>query len=56
VLATAVIVSLGAFVMYGVEHGRNPTIASVGDAFSWAIVTATTVGYGDISPTTTEGG
>jgi len=55
VLATAVIVSLGAFGIYGVEHGRNPTITSVGDAFWWAIVTATTVGYGDVSPTTTEG-
>jgi voltage-gated potassium channel len=55
VLITTVVVSLGALSIYGAEHGQNPNIKSVGDAFWWSIVTATTVGYGDVSPITTEG-
>lgn len=55
VLMTTVVVSLGALSIYGAEHGQNPNIKSVGDAFWWSIVTATTVGYGDVSPITTEG-
>jgi voltage-gated potassium channel len=55
VLMTVVVVGLGAGGIFAVEHGQNANIRSIGDAFWWAIVTTTTVGYGDVSPVTTEG-
>lgn len=33
----------------------EPTVESIGDGFYWALVTVTTVGYGDITPTTPSG-
>jgi len=54
-LATTVVIGLGAIGIFAVERGQNNHIQSVGDAVWWAVVTATTVGYGDVSPVTAEG-
>ena len=54
-LTAVVVISLGAMGIFAVERGENRSIVSLGDAFWWAIVTVTTVGYGDVSPVTTEG-
>jgi voltage-gated potassium channel len=48
-------IGLGAVAIYGVEHGVNQGVSSFADALWWAIVTTTTVGYGDVPPVTWEG-
>lgn len=48
-------VLLGAAAIFVLERPSNPAIGTLDDALWWAIVTTTTVGYGDISPTTGEG-
>ena len=42
-------------IVYTVENGRNPMFTSIPRAIYWAIVTITTVGYGDIAPITATG-
>lgn len=41
---------LGGTSIYLIEVGRNPTIQTLGDGIWWALVTLTTVGFGDINP------
>lgn len=54
VVAVGVVV-VGAVAAYRAEHPTNPEFATYGDALWWAIVTLTTVGYGDIVPMTAAG-
>lgn len=42
-------------IMYLLEHGSNPGFRNIPQSIYWAIVTLTTVGYGDVAPITIAG-
>ncbi len=46
---------IGAFVFYFLESAQNPGLKNFGQAIWWVLVSITTVGYGDIVPSTGAG-
>lgn len=55
-LAVAVLTVFASSLMYFAEHQAQPEkFASIPDAMWWAVITLTTVGYGDVTPITTFG-
>lgn len=51
----AVIMVVGGLSLYLLEAGQNPQVTSPADGVWWALVTITTVGFGDITPATAGG-
>jgi len=53
--AVILITIIAGTVMYMIENGQNNGFSSIPKSIYWAIVTLTTVGYGDVTPITALG-
>jgi voltage-gated potassium channel len=54
-VVAGLVVLIASIAAYQAEHPTNPEFATLGDSLWWGVVTLTTVGYGDIVPTTSAG-
>ncbi|MUV56110.1 potassium channel family protein [Halogeometricum sp. CBA1124] len=54
-LTVLVVFFVSAGLFYSAEFQTNPDVRNFGDAFYYMVVTLTTVGFGDITPTTSLG-